>query len=93
MIQAAFRGPCRIGSVLQPPARSPSMSAKSLVEAAPTRKSMKIEPMHHGSQWPMRATIAQPATLSRQPRGMAIVKLASMPRALVRPTTAPSRRG
>ena len=63
------------------------MSAKSLVEAAPSRKRPITPPMYQGSVKPTWATIAQPATLSRTPRGMAMVKLASMPRIFVRPSS------
>ena len=49
IIQAARFTPYRIGSVWQPPARSPSMSAKSLVVDAPSTKRPKIVPMNQGS--------------------------------------------
>src|SRR5687768_14640334 len=49
IIHAAFFTPKTIGSVRQAPARSPSMSEKSFVDAAPSRKSMKTMPMNHGS--------------------------------------------
>ena len=65
--------------------RSPSMSEKSLVVAAPRRKRPKIEPMYHGSRWYTDATIDQPATFRRQPRGTAMVTFAPMGCAFVRP--------
>ena len=84
MIQAAFFTPYRIGSVWQPPARSPSMSAKSLVVDAPSTKSPKIAPMNHGSGSKIVFTVDQPATLSSMPRGIAIVMLAHRPWRFVR---------
>ena len=86
IIQAARFTPNVIGSVRQPPARSPSMSLKSFVDAAPRRKSMNTEPMNHGSAVVAWATIVQPATFSRQPRGMAMVRFAPIGCALVRPS-------
>src|SRR5438132_1632231 len=93
IIQAALRTPKRIGSVRQPPARSPSISEKSFVEAAPNRKNMNTEPMNQGSLDARNgaraanayATIVHPATLSRQPRGIAIVRFAPIACAFVRP--------
>ena len=82
---AARRMPSAIGSVRTPPARSPLMSEKSFVDAAPRRKNMKIDPMNHGSIVVARATIVQPATLSRHPRGMAMVRFAPSGWAFVRP--------
>ena len=61
------------------------MSLKSFVDAAPRRKSMKIEPMYHGSATFACATIVQPATFKRQPRGMAIVTFAPIGCFFVRP--------
>ena len=61
------------------------MSEKSFVVEAPSRKNMKMPPMNQGSTWKIDATIDQPATLSRQPRGTAMVTLAHMPCRLVRP--------
>ena len=58
---------------------------KQLVVAAPIRNRKKIVPMNHGSTWKTDATIDQPATLSRQPRGIAIVRFARKAFALVRP--------
>src|SRR5512135_2692945 len=84
IIHAARVTPYRIGSVRHPPLRSPSMSAKSLVVVAPSRNRPKIEPMYQGSRPMMVLTVDQPATLSIAPRGMAIVRLAQMPRRLVR---------
>ena len=60
------------------------MSAKSFVVEAPSRKSPKIAPMYHGSAPMTVLTDDQPATLSRTPRGMAMVMLAQMPSRLVR---------
>ena len=68
----------------QPPARSPSMSAKSLVVEAPRTKRPKIVPMNHGSTSRTVFTVDQPATLRSRPRGTAMVRLAQMPRAFVR---------
>ena len=84
IIQAARRTPNWIGSVRQPPRRSPSMSAKSLVVVAPRRKSPKIAPMYHGSMPTMVFTEDQPATFNMAPRGIAIVTLAQIPRRFVR---------
>jgi hypothetical protein len=42
-------------------------------------------PMYHGSATSARATIVQPATFSRQPRGIAIVTFAPMACRFVRP--------
>src|SRR5712691_11063996 len=84
IIQAAFFTPYRIGNVEHPPRRSPSMSAKSFVVDAPSRKSPKIEPMYHGSRPMIVFTADQPATFSNTPRGMAMVTLAQMPRRFVR---------
>jgi len=50
IIQAARRAPKRTGSVIQPSASSPFMSAKSLVVLAPNRKLPKMSPMYHGSR-------------------------------------------
>src|SRR5512137_818068 len=72
IILAARTTPYRIGSVLHPAASSPFMSEKSLVVDAPSRNRKKIAPMNHGSRWNTDATMDQPATLSRQPRGIAI---------------------
>ena len=83
MIQAAAFTPYAMGSVRQPPARSPSMSAKSLVLAAPSRKRPKMAPMYQGSGPRMVLTVDHPATFSNTPRGIAIVTLAQMPRRLV----------
>jgi hypothetical protein len=83
MIHAAALTPYAMGSVRQPPARSPSMSAKSFVLAAPSRKRPKIVPMYQGSTPMMVFTVDHPATLSSTPRGIAIVMLAQMPRRLV----------
>ena len=44
MIHAALFTPYRMGNVRHPPWRSPSMSAKSLVVDAPSRKRPKIAP-------------------------------------------------
>src|ERR1051325_5957848 len=85
IIQAARRTPKAIGSVRQPPARSPAVSLESFVEAAPRRKTRKIEPMNHGSAVFACATIVQPATFNRHPRGMAIVRFAPIGCAFVRP--------
>jgi hypothetical protein len=79
IIHAAFFTPYRMGSVSHPSARSPSMSAKSLVEAAPSRKSPKMDPMYQGSSPTIVFTVDQPATFSSTPRGMAMVTLAQMP--------------
>ena len=84
IIQAARRTPYRIGSVRQPPRRSPSMSAKSFVVDAPSRKRPNIAPMYHGSTPTMVFTDDQPATFSSVPRGIAIVTFAQMPSRLVR---------
>src|SRR4051812_19646259 len=84
IIQAARRTPYSIGSVRQPPAASPFMSAKSLVVEAPSRNRPKIAPMNHGSRPNTVLTHDQPATFSRTPRGIAMVMLAQMPRFLVR---------
>src|SRR5688572_33341324 len=73
-----------IGSVRQPPRASPSISAKSFVVEAPSRKSPKIPPMNHGSTPKIVFTHDQPATLSSTPRGTAIVMFAHSPRCLVR---------
>ena len=59
------------------------MSAKSLVDAAPRRKRPKMLPMYHGSRPRIVFTVDQPATLSRTPRGMAMVMFARSPRRLV----------
>src|ERR1041384_1673299 len=56
IIHAARRTPNTMGSVRQPPRRSPSISLKSFVDAAPRRKKPKIAPMNHGS-----ATVARAA--------------------------------
>jgi hypothetical protein len=61
------------------------MSEKSLLVVAPSRNSMKMRPMYHGSRWSTLPTIDQPATLSRQPRGTAMVTLAHSPKRFVRP--------
>src|SRR5689334_14634707 len=84
IIHAARLTPYWIGSVRQPPSRSPSMSAKSFVVVAPRRKSPKIAPIYHGSTPTIVLTDDQPATLSNVPRGIAIVTLAQMPSRLVR---------
>src|SRR5260221_13613559 len=73
-----------IGRVRQPPRASPSMSAKSLVVDAPSRKSPKIAPMYHGSAPAIVFTADQPAAFSSPPRGIAIVRFAQMPSRLVR---------
>src|SRR6185436_10971313 len=85
IMYAALRTPYLIGSVMHRAIRSPSISEKSFVVAAPSRNRPKIDPMYHGSKWKTDATIDQPATLSRQPRGIAIVTFAPMGCALVRP--------
>ena len=46
---------------------------------------MKTEPMNHGSAVVACATIVQPATFKRQPRGIAIVRFAPIGCAFVRP--------
>src|SRR5262245_59126076 len=84
IIHAARRTPYWIGSVRQPPLRSPSISAKSFVVVAPSRNSPKIAPMYHGSSPTIVFTDDQPATFRRVPRGIAMVTLAQMPRRLVR---------
>src|SRR4051812_15046073 len=84
IIHAALRTPYWIGSVRQPPRRSPSMSAKSFVVVPPRRNSPKIAPMSHGSRPAMVFTDDQPAAFSRVPRGIAIVTLAQNPSRLVR---------
>src|SRR5258707_5132433 len=84
IIQAARVTPYWIGSVRQPPRRSPSMSAKSFVVVAPKRNSPKMQPMYHGSMPTIVFTDDQPATLSSTPRGIAIVTLAQIPSRLVR---------
>ena len=61
---------------MQPWARSPSMSEKSLVEVAPRRKSAKIPPIAQASPCRTDATNDQPATFRSPPRVTAIVKLA-----------------
>src|SRR5207249_8446206 len=76
IMYAARRTPYLMGKVKQRARRSPSMSEKSLVVAAPSRKKPKIEPMYHGSRWYTEATIDHPATLRRHPRGIAIVTFA-----------------
>ena len=73
-----------MGSVSQPPALSPSMSAKSFVVEAPRTKSPKTVPMNQGSGPRIVFTVDQPATLRSSPRGTAIVTLAQMPCAFVR---------
>ena len=83
MIQAAAFTPYWMGSVSQPPLRSPSMSAKSLVLAAPSRKRPKMVPMYQGSSPITVFTVDQPATFRSTPRGMAMVMFAHMPRRLV----------
>src|SRR3954468_20506321 len=60
------------------------MSAKSFVVDAPSRNNPKIAPMNHGSTPATVFTHDQPATISRTPRGIAIVMLAQMPCFLVR---------
>src|SRR5262245_60426176 len=87
IIQAAFFTPNWMGSVVHPPARSPSMSAKSFVDDAPRRKRPKIEPMYQGSRPRIVFTVDHPATFSSTPRGIAIVMFAD-PAAL-----RPERRG
>src|SRR6478672_1885319 len=84
IIHAARRTPYMIGSVRHPPRASPSMSAKSFVVDAPSRKRPKIMPMYQGSTPTMVLTHDQPATLSSTPLGIAIVTLAQMPRCFVR---------
>ena len=84
IIQAALVTPNWIGSVRQPPVRSPSMSAKSLVVVAPSRNSPKMAPRNHGSNPMAVFTDDQPATFSSTPRGMAIVTFAQIPSRLVR---------
>jgi len=84
IIHAARRTPNWIGRVRQPPRRSPSMSAKSLVVVAPRRNSPKMHPMYQGSRPTIVFTDDQPATFSSTPRGIAIVTLAQMPSRLVR---------
>src|SRR5512145_144727 len=73
-----------IGRVRQPPRASPSMSAKSLVVEAPSRKRPKMAPMYHGSLAITVLTDDQPATLSRTPRGIAMVTFAQIPSRFVR---------
>ena len=46
---------------------------------------MKMLPMYHGSTKKARATIVQPATFSRHPRGIAIVTFAPIGSRFVRP--------
>src|SRR5436309_15971583 len=84
IIQAARLTPYWIGSVRQPPRRSPSMSAKSFVVVAPKRNRPKMQPMYHGSRPTIVFTDDQPATFSSTPRGIAIVTFAQMPRRFVR---------
>src|SRR3954468_679956 len=84
IIHAARLTPYSIGSVRQPPRRSPSMSAKSFVVVAPRRNRPKIAPMYHGSTPMIVFTDDQPATFRSTPRGMAIVTLAQIPSRLVR---------
>src|SRR5512139_3352387 len=84
IIHAAFVTPNWIGSVRQPPRRSPSMSAKSFVVVAPSRNSPKIAPRNQGSKPMAVFTEDQPATFSSTPLGTAIVTLAQMPRRFVR---------
>src|SRR5438874_1127223 len=84
IIQAARRTPYWIGSVRQPPRRSPSISAKSFVVVAPSRNRPKIAPMYHGSTPAIVFTDDQPATFSNVPRGIAIVTFAQIPSRLVR---------
>src|SRR5579885_2307982 len=84
IIQAARVTPNWIGSVRQPPRRSPSMSAKSFVVVAPRRKRPKIAPMYQGSTPTIVLAEDQPATLSSVPRGIAMVMLAQIPSRFVR---------
>ena len=60
------------------------MSAKSLVEEAPSTNRPKIAPMNQGSGSKMVLTVDQPATFSSMPRGIAIVMFAHRPWRLVR---------
>src|SRR4029453_13408434 len=83
IIHAARRTPWMIGSVRHPPRASPSISAKSFVVDAPSRKRPKIAPMYQGSAPTIVFTDDQPATLSSTPRGIAMVTFAQMPRRLV----------
>jgi hypothetical protein len=46
---------------------------------------MKMRPIHQGSTCRTLPTIDHPATLSRQPRGTAMVTLAHRPNRFVRP--------
>src|SRR3954471_24044449 len=85
IIHDARLTPKTIGRVRQPPARSPSMSLKSFVDAAPSRKNMKIEPMNQGSAYVARATIVHPAAFNKHPRGIAMVRLAPIGCAFVLP--------
>ena len=84
MIATALRFPYFTGSVMQPPARSPSASEKSFVEVAPRRKSPKSTRSPRALRR-MRRDRVQPATLRRHPRGIAIVTFAQMPRRFVLP--------
>ena len=85
IILAALSTPKRTGSVLQPAASSPFMSEKSFEVMAPRMNRKKIAPMNHGSKWKIDATIDHPATLRRQPRGIAIVRFARKAFAFVLP--------
>src|SRR5215831_4473764 len=84
IIQAARRTPYWIGNVRQPPRRSPSISAKSLVVVAPRRNRPKMAPMYQGSRPTIVFTDDHPATFSSTPRGIAMVTFAQIPRRLVR---------
>src|SRR4029453_1643465 len=55
------------------------MSAKPLVDHAPSTNRPKMSPMNQGSSPMTVFTVDQPATFSSTPRGIAIVTLVQMP--------------